>query len=106
MQRGKILLAAARDAVEPFGLSVVRLEVRIGNRPIPDRARNALAVVFPRLKILLTRPDQGPAVKTRAAAENAAHIKALGLAVDVDLAVVIRPLIDEHRLFVVSWAGR
>ena len=37
LQRGKVFLAAASNTVELLGLGVIRLEVRIGNRPVPDR---------------------------------------------------------------------
>lgn len=57
LQGGQILLPAARDTVQLFGFGVVRLEVFIGNRPVPDCARNPFAVGLPRPKILLTGPD-------------------------------------------------
>src|SRR5258708_245968 len=106
LQWGKIFLTAARDAVESLRFIVVRLEGRIRNRPIPDGARNAFAVISPRLKILLTWSDQGTAIQARASSQDAPHVEAPGRAVDVDLAVVIRPFINEHGLFVVRGAGR
>ena len=101
LKRAKILFAAARDAVESFDFVVVWLEVGISDRPIPDRSRNALAVISSRLKILLAGPDERPAIKACSPAEDAPHVEPPGRAVDVDLAVVVRPFIDQRRLFVV-----
>ena len=54
-----------------------------------------------RMKIVLRRPHQRSAIESRAAAEEAAHVKLPRRAVDVDHAIVVRLLVDEHRLFVV-----
>ena len=56
------------------------------------------------MKIVLAGAHQGPAVEARAAAQNASHIEASGFAVDVDLAVVVRPFVNQHRLLVVRRA--
>jgi hypothetical protein len=58
-----------------------------------------------RLKVLHARPDQGAPIEARAAPEDTSHVETPGLAVDVNLSVVIRPLFDECRSFVESGVG-
>ena len=69
-QGREILVPAARDAIKPLRLVVVRFKIPVGYGPLPDRAGDPLAVVPPRLEILLTRPNQGLPVKTRPAPEG------------------------------------
>src|SRR5262249_6923630 len=87
------------------GLRVVRLEVLVGDGPLPDRAGDPLAVGPPRLEVLLARPEQGPAIKTRPPSEDPAHVEPPGPAVDVHLPIVVRPLVDQHRLLVLGGAA-
>src|SRR5262249_55164604 len=84
----EILITAPGNAGEPSRLGVVWLQVPIRNRPIPDRARNPVAVMLARLKIQLARPDQGAAIKTRAAPEDTSHVESPGGPVHVNRAVV------------------
>src|SRR5262249_43827691 len=74
----KTLITAARNAVESSSRGVGWFQLPIRNRPIPDRARNPFAVMLARRKIQLARPDQGAAIKTRAAPEDASHVESLG----------------------------
>ncbi len=106
LQRAEVLVAAAGDVEELLGFRVERLERVVGNGPIPDGARDPVAVRAPGVEVVAARAQEGRAVKRGAAAKDPADVQLLGGAVDLDLAVVVRLLVDEHRLFVVGGAVR
>src|ERR1700677_245337 len=106
LQWAKVVVSSSCNAVKSLGFSVVRLEVLVRNRPIPNRAGDAFSIMPARIKILLTWPAQSSAVKACPSAQNTPHVKPLDRTVDVDIAVIIRPLIDKRRPFVERRAGR
>src|SRR5262245_48447951 len=53
-------------------------------------------------EVIFARAHEGGPKKSRAAAEHAAHIQVPPRAVDFHLAVVVRALVNQHRLLVLS----
>ena len=54
------------------------------------------------MEIVFAGAQKGRPIKCRAPAQHSAHVQALGGAVHLDLPVVIRFFVNEHRLFVVN----
>src|SRR5262249_50843568 len=106
LQRAKVVLVTAGNRVEFFRLGVVGFQNVVGNRPIPEGTRDALAVMPSGMKVVTAGAHQSGPVKGRSSAQDATNVQLLGGAVLLALPFAVRLLVDEHRLFVVNVLAR